>query len=105
MKVEKWAIWGKSALAHACKAMGIRPISMSQFALLCVVKRYGTTTAATMHRYGSYSLAMEKDRIRAIRVLSDLGLLTRSSKGVYAITPEGREFCSIVRRYMLHKRF
>lgn len=106
MKIEKYVFCFPKALKFACKKLGISAIiSPTNLQVLYAIRKLGLSTNATIIYYlrKMQNVAPDNNISISLRDLTNLGLIERDDHG-YSLSSSGREFLSLIRRYLVNVR-
>jgi len=105
MKIEKYVFHLPEALRLASVRLGIRPLTENELLILFVVRHfYPITFMAVLRKIESFYRPISYQSIhKGLAYLKSVELINLSQRS-YSISPLGREYLSLVRRYLLHKR-
>lgn len=105
MKVDKYIFSFPKANRWAAAKIGVEPLSPTELQVLYAVRRLGTATNSTIIAYlrKMQNKANENAVSYSLRDLSNMGLLVKDNR-VYNVSPTGREYMSLIRRYLVNVR-
>lgn len=105
MKIEKYIFSFPKANSWAAGKIGAQALSPTQLQVIYTVRRIGTATNATIIQYlrKMQNKANENAVSYALRDLTANGMLEKTGR-VYNISPTGREYMALVRRYLVNVR-
>lgn len=105
MKIEKYVFCLPHATKYASKKIGVRPLRPTEIQTLYCIRRLGTATNATIIQYlRKYQNNGNDNAVSfALRDLTALGLIIKDDRK-YTLNFSGREWMSLVRRYMVNIR-
>lgn len=105
MKIEKIVFHLPEAIRLASVRLGIRPLKTYEVTILYVIRCYfPIQTVAIRRKIESFYYPIgHQSVIDGLAYLKSVELINLSQRS-YSISPLGREYLSLVRRYLLHKR-
>lgn len=105
MKIEKVIFHLPEAIRLASVRLGIRPLKQYEVLILYVIRCYHpiATNAIVRKIESFYHPIGNKSVVEGLAYLRTVELIFQSQRS-YSISPLGREYLSLVRRYLLHKR-
>lgn len=105
MKIEKYVFFLPEALRLAAARLDIRPLTNYDLLVLYILRHYSPITfMGVLRKIQSYYYpASHMSVYRSLDYLKSVELINHSQKS-YTLSPLGREYLSLVRRYLLHKR-
>jgi len=105
MKIEKVIFHLPEAIRLASVRMDIRPLKTFEVLTLYVIRHYYPITASgILSKIRSFYHPIGNQSAHdALFYLKSVDLIEKSQMS-YSISPLGREYLSLVRRYLLHKR-
>lgn len=106
MKIEKYIFCMPKAVKFASRKVGLVSIlSPTNLQVLYAVRRLSLSTNATIIHYlrKMQNTAPENNISASLRDLTAMDLIQRDTHG-YSLSPTGREFLSLIRRYLVNVR-
>lgn len=104
MKIDKYVLFMPAANVKACKRLNVRPLSAHNIALLYAIKQKPINYSAIMEYFISIAFDISDTTIHySLQYLLSIQFIERTGKA-YTIAPLGREYLSLIRRYLLNKR-
>ena len=106
MKVDKYILCMPKAIKWATTKLKLTASpSMGQLQILYAIRRLGLSTNATIIQYlrKMQNIAPENIVSNNLKALRELELVEQGEAG-YSLSPSGREFLSLIRRYLVNVR-
>lgn len=104
MKIEKVLIFLHPAIRHASSKLKVEPLSVIDLTILYILRRSSLTVVAIHKLSTSYGRDTAIKTIHySLQYLLSIQFIERTGKA-YTIAPLGREYLSLIRRYLLNKR-
>jgi DNA-binding PadR family transcriptional regulator len=105
MKIEKYIFHLPEAMRVASVRMDVRPLKEYEVLVLYVIRHYFPITfMGVLRKIESFYRPIAFQSIHnALHYLKSIGFIEQNLKS-YSLSPLGREYLSLVRRYLLHKR-
>jgi DNA-binding MarR family transcriptional regulator len=104
MKVDKYILCFPKANRWAGGKIGVAPLNPTEQQVLYAIRKLGTSTNTTIIEYlrKLQNVAPESGICNAIKSLTEKQLIERANG--YVLSPAGREYLALIRRYLVNVR-